>query len=238
MTYIRIVDWDKFQHYSKRNPPWIKLYAWLLDNDDFEALPDHCKLLLVMLWLIASRKQNAIRLDEKILNKKLPIHRKIKMPEDIQPLIDAGFIECYQDDSSLQATCLPQKRQRRDREETEREKNIYLDFVKLTDEEHRKLKDKFADTLSDKLQALNDYLGSKGVKYKSHYHTILNWDRKRERERTSKSKSSKTKLFPISGKTCSKQGCPLPAVYKNTTGNYDSYACAEHMPEKVKEQYA
>ena len=49
--------------------------------------------------------------------------------------------------------------------------------------------------------------------------------------------TKKTKLFPISGKTCSKQGCPLPAVYKNTGGNYDSYACAEHMPEKVKEKY-
>ena len=59
-----------------------------------------------------------------------------------------------------------------------KDKNTYLDFVKLTDEEHQKLKDKFGATLNDKLQALNDYIGSKGVKYKSHYHTILSWERR------------------------------------------------------------
>ncbi len=61
---------------------------------------------------------------------------------------------------------------------------------------------------------------------------------KLELRATKATRVQKTKLFPIPGKTCSKQGCPLPAVYKNTSGNYDSYACAGHMPEKVKEQYA
>lgn len=53
-------------------------------------------------------------------------------------------------------------------------------------------------------------------------------------------KHTKTKLFPLPGKVCEK--CPprerLPAVYKTTGGSYDHYYCAEHMPAKVKEQYA
>ncbi len=47
----------------------------------------------------------------------------------------------------------------------------------------------------------------------------------------------KTQLYPIKGKTCSKSGCRMPAVYHDTSGNYDNYACSEHMPEKVKERY-
>ena len=49
--------------------------------------------------------------------------------------------------------------------------------VELTDEEYQKLKDQFQDYES-KIEALSSYIASKGVKYKSHYATILNWSRK------------------------------------------------------------
>ena len=45
------------------------------------------------------------------------------------------------------------------------------------------------------------------------------------------------KLFPISGKTCSYEGCTLPAVYKDTSGSYDHYKCNEHLPDEVKKLY-
>lgn len=48
---------------------------------------------------------------------------------------------------------------------------------------------------------------------------------------------SKTPLYPLKGKTCGKRGCRMPAVYHDSSGNYDSYACPEHMPDKVKELY-
>ena len=47
----------------------------------------------------------------------------------------------------------------------------------------------------------------------------------------------KGKLFAIKGKICSKPSCGMPAVYKDSSGNYDNYKCQEHMPEKVKEIY-
>ena len=46
----------------------------------------------------------------------------------------------------------------------------------------------------------------------------------------------KTKLWPISGRCCSKEGCRLPAVYKSP-GTYDFYYCHHHMPESVKAEY-
>jgi len=49
---------------------------------------------------------------------------------------------------------------------------------------------------------------------------------------------AKTKLFPISGKTCSREDCGLPAVYKDSSGGYDHFFCSDHMPEKVKAKYA
>lgn len=53
------------------------------------------------------------------------------------------------------------------------------DFVKITQIEFDKLKEQFGETKTkDKLIKLNLYVGSTGKKYKSHYLTILNWDRK------------------------------------------------------------
>lgn len=49
--------------------------------------------------------------------------------------------------------------------------------VLLTDEEYSKLAEKFTD-YKEKINNLSYYIASKGVKYKSHYLTILNWARK------------------------------------------------------------
>ena len=57
-------------------------------------------------------------------------------------------------------------------------KERFLEFVLLTKEEHTSLKIKLGRYLDDYIERLNNYIGSKGVRYKSHYHTILNWHRK------------------------------------------------------------
>lgn len=111
-------------------------------------------------------------------------------------------------------------------------KHKYLEFVRLTSDEFDKLIDSFgAEDTADKLAALNDYLGSKGDKYKSHYHTILCWDR-----RDNNKYSKKTKLWPIKDKVCGKSGCVLPAVYKSKS-TYPNFYCSDHMPDKVKEKF-
>ena len=60
-----------------------------------------------------------------------------------------------------------------------KDKKLYLDFVKLTDVEHKKIVDKIGSVLAQKyIQSLNNYIGQKGDKYKSHAHTIDNWYQK------------------------------------------------------------
>lgn len=58
-------------------------------------------------------------------------------------------------------------------------KTKHGDFVFLSDGEFRKLVEKFTltGTLA-RIERLDTYIGSKGKKYKSHYHTILAWAQK------------------------------------------------------------
>lgn len=51
---VRIKDWNKFQHFKDRTPPWIKLYRDILDDPDWHDLDGDSAKVLVMLWLIAS----------------------------------------------------------------------------------------------------------------------------------------------------------------------------------------
>lgn len=58
----------------------------------------------------------------------------------------------------------------------------YLDNVYLTNEEYKKLIDKLGEQLTNTyIEKLNNYIGSKGKKYKSHYFTILSWVNKEDK---------------------------------------------------------
>lgn len=73
-------------------------------------------------------------------------------------------------------------------------KDICLDCVLLTKIEHQKLIDKFGEeSTKEKIKALNDYVMSKGTKYKSHYHTILNWARRESTNQSSRAKRKSAK---------------------------------------------
>jgi hypothetical protein len=71
-------------------------------------------------------------------------------------------------------------------------KIIYGEFVSLSDDQYKKLVEKFGQQEADeKIETLDIYIGSTGKKYSSHYHTILSWARKEEKE--SREKSGKNK---------------------------------------------
>lgn len=73
-------------------------------------------------------------------------------------------------------------------------KETYMDFVKLTKDEHGKLVKKFGEKgADDRIWNLNDYGHRKKKKfneYSDHYRTILNWERRADEKdnRTSKRK--------------------------------------------------
>lgn len=57
-------------------------------------------------------------------------------------------------------------------------KKPFGEFVRLTEEEHRKLSQTMGGELEERIEALNCYIGSKGKRYKSHYYTLLSWYRR------------------------------------------------------------
>lgn len=58
-----------------------------------------------------------------------------------------------------------------------------FDNVKLTDDEYAKLVEKFPRDYQEKVENLSTYLKQTGRRYKSHYATILAWDRKDQKNK-------------------------------------------------------
>jgi hypothetical protein len=54
---VYVKNWNKFQQYKDRCPPWIKLHRQLLDDPEWFALDSGDAKLLVMLWLLASEDE-------------------------------------------------------------------------------------------------------------------------------------------------------------------------------------
>jgi len=78
-----------------------------------------------------------------------------------------------------ETTATPDKNVKKEKKE-KITKKTYGEFnnVFLSDDEIKSLNERFNGTLSAKLENLSGYVASTGKKYKSHYHTILNWARK------------------------------------------------------------
>ncbi len=131
MKYLRIKNWEAFQHYKDRNPPWIKLHRALLDDYEFAALEDAVKGQLMLMWLFASQNEGKIPHDAKFLERKLGLTEKCRLDE----LVRNGFLipeqpdsasasnaiaDCKRDDSDTLALARSQEeRQRRKATETE-----------------------------------------------------------------------------------------------------------------------
>ncbi|HTE46505.1 MAG TPA: hypothetical protein VK636_14735 [Gemmatimonadaceae bacterium] len=88
MKFLAVRNYDKFQHYRDRNPPWIKLYTALLDDYAFLQLPDRLQIQLVLIWLLASRHDNRIPYDELYVRAAIKAKQRVNIPA----LLDTGFI--------------------------------------------------------------------------------------------------------------------------------------------------
>ncbi|MDD5095836.1 MAG: hypothetical protein PHV74_15905 [Dehalococcoidia bacterium] len=187
MKYLKVHDWEQYQHYNNRNPPWIKLHVDLLNNRKFTALALASKGLLMQLWILASRKKGEVPSDLEEIRFQLRDH-SIKQ-KDIDLLVSTGFLEtCKQtlaDASNVQADACLETEVSKDKAETDKKRDINIlslgsfGNVKMSEEEFQKLKDKFGEgSTTERIEKLSSYIASKGKKYKSHYATILVWAQK------------------------------------------------------------
>jgi hypothetical protein len=59
---MKIKNWNKFQHFKDRKPPWVKLYRDVLDDIEWYELDPLASKVLVMCWLIASEDDGKLPL--------------------------------------------------------------------------------------------------------------------------------------------------------------------------------
>ena len=135
-------NWDNFQHYKHRSPPWIKLHKNLLDDMAFQRLPVASKAIAPMLWLLASESHDGVihRTPEEIAFRLRMTEKEVI--SSIKPLIDNGF---FIEDSNVLANCLQdattekRQRQRQSRVETEKEaetpsgvtESVFKDYLEV-----------------------------------------------------------------------------------------------------------
>lgn len=105
MKYLKVKDWDSFQHYKDRNPPWIKLSTDTFQDYEFSRLQDASKLLAICIWTLASRykdpKLGLVPADFEYIKNQCGLGNSIKI-EHLKELIEQGFIL---DDSGMLADC-------------------------------------------------------------------------------------------------------------------------------------
>lgn len=87
--YIVIPKWEEFQHYSDRDPIWIKIYTRLMSDDAFRDLSFHRRGVLVSLWIEYARSGRQLRDNTVTLTRQLG-DRVLR--RDIEALTYAGFL--------------------------------------------------------------------------------------------------------------------------------------------------
>jgi hypothetical protein len=69
--WIEIANWDRFQHYKDRNPPWIKNYTELLHNPNYLELPLRLRGILHGLWLLYAASHRKLPASTSYINRAL-----------------------------------------------------------------------------------------------------------------------------------------------------------------------
>jgi hypothetical protein len=180
----RIRNWHKFQHYRKRNPPWIKLHRNLLDDKEWHELDGEAAKALIMLFLLASELDGEL----------LPIATlafRLRMSEpDAQSLISRLSHWLEHDAGTTLAPCLQDATTETEAEtEAEKTKGIEPYFfksgvIRLSRKDFEKWKDAFQRLdLKAELLALTPWANEHGSKW---YFPVSGALAKRNREQKAK----------------------------------------------------
>lgn len=89
--FLRVKNWSRFQHYKKRNPPWIRLHRSILRDRHFLMLTEIEQWQLVRLWLIASENDNKLADDEAWLRRAIGTRKTLP----VSTFKRLGFLETW-----------------------------------------------------------------------------------------------------------------------------------------------
>jgi hypothetical protein len=93
---FRAKNWNSFQSYKDRNPPWIRLHKKLIDDINFQRMSVEARALLPMIWLLISEDEDPVSGMLRIGYEELSF--RLRQPEKaiklaITEMVKAGFLE-------------------------------------------------------------------------------------------------------------------------------------------------
>lgn len=129
---ISVRNWERFQHYKDRDPPWIKLYRDLLTSESWVLGTDLSRVVQVASTLLAPRYENKIPYRFDLLKQVMTLKcTEAAFKKAVDYLVEAKFLEIQevtevaktveQSASTVLATCTSETEQRR--EETDKRQN-------------------------------------------------------------------------------------------------------------------
>lgn len=116
--YIVVRNWERFQHYRDRTPPWVKTYTELLDDDAYRRLPGATRAVLHGVWMAYAKSRRTLPASTLELTRRLGLRVSGRQ---LEALVQAGFIDIVA--STALAERLHDASASRAREEKEEEKD-------------------------------------------------------------------------------------------------------------------
>jgi hypothetical protein len=183
MQTVHIKNLEDFNPgYKDRELIWCKIYFAMINaNPEFEMLCEIDKWRFVAFIMLELQTKKPVPVDSDYLTrkgfdlKKRHISLTLQMLHNSIEVCNGGVTEVLKvcNDSVTQSRV---EKRRIEERECARAKVKILDYVLLTTEEHTKLISGYGKAITENyIHRLNNYIGSKGDKYKSHYSTILTW---------------------------------------------------------------
>jgi len=105
MEYLQVKNWEEYQHYQNRNPPWIKLHTKLLNDRTFTLLSCSSRGLLMQLWILASENKGKVVND--LAELKFRLRDESIKEKDLNLLIEKGFLVGCKHLLASASTCSP-----------------------------------------------------------------------------------------------------------------------------------
>jgi hypothetical protein len=100
MSHYRIKNWESFQHYKDRSPPWIKLHRTMLTSRTWVTASDSERVLAIACMLVAADTDNEIPADAEYMKRVAYLNKD----PDFAALVKRDFIEFVDENGSVLAT--------------------------------------------------------------------------------------------------------------------------------------
>lgn len=135
---LSVYNWQRFQHYKDRDPPWVKLYRDLLTSESWVLGTDLSRVVQVASIMLAPRYENKIPYRFDLLKKVMNLEcSEAAFKKAVDHLVAAKFLEIHevtsevkvveQSASNALATCVSETDQIR--EETDKRQNGHSSAV-------------------------------------------------------------------------------------------------------------